>query len=393
MEETTTDADAPKASAAMFTFSEGTSQHRMFQLIGWAFFFVPALVIPYILPNFRVSQFGQVIAFSVALLGMNMVIGYSGLLSIGHIAFMGTGAYLTVILVNDNRWDVWMTLPVVIIANFVFGALLGFPALKIKGLYLALVTLALAYTFPILLKIDEWGIARRTGGDNGKNLAEAVKPPGWARSLLFINGRKPQEQQAIYQYFCLFVLALICFLIVRNIIKSRPGRSMIAIRDNQIGAAVSGVPLNMTKVLTFAISAAVTGVSGSMLAVNLNSVGPTSFDFNYAILTIMGLVLGGVATLHGNWVGALLLVFIQDLTSRVSIPPIIPKGSPLTRAVFGIVLVLVAFFMPGGVVSFATKLKRKFVRVIPQVPKGSSMDTATLSVDSSESGTLSGAAR
>ena len=357
---------------ALITAKEGSGAHRSFQLVGWGIFAFFAVVVPYTLPNFRVTQFGQAIAFGVIILGINLIIGYTGLLSIGHIAFAGGGAYITMILVNDNGWDYWMTWFVVIVSCFAFGLLVGLPALRITGLYLALVTLALAYTFPILLKIDEWGIATKTGGDNGRTIGEVLRPPSWARSMFFLNGKNPQEQQAIWQYICFFATAFVVFLLVRNLIQSRPGRGIVAIRDNQIGAAVSGVNISMYKVVIFGISAAVTGIGGSLLAINLASVGPSSFDFRYAILSLMGLVLGGVATLHGNWIGGIMLVFLQDLASRVEFTAIpffrIERGSPLTQAVFGLVLVLVAFFAPGGVMSLAKKIKVKIIRVIPNQP-------------------------
>ncbi len=352
----------------MFTFKQGSSQHRTFQAVGWACLVIPALLLPYILPSFRVSQLAQGLGWGVAILGMNMVIGYSGLISLGHIAFTGLGAYITATLINENRWDMWMTLPVVFVICFLFGALIGLPALKIKGLYLALVTFALAYTFPILVKIEGGGIAQRTGGDNGRTLTEILAPPGWAQSLLGISGKNGPTREAMYKYFTFLLLTAIMFLLVRNIMKSRAGRAMIAIRDNQIGAAVSGVDLNRHKVLTFSISAAVAGIGGSMIAVVLNSVGPTSFDANYAILTLMGLVLGGVATQHGCWIGGMLVVFLQDFAPRII--NILPFKLDVVyaRAIFGILLVLVAFFAPGGIVSLGRQLKARVVKVIPEPP-------------------------
>src|SRR5687768_1899124 len=96
----------------LLSFMHGSTQHRSYQIVSWGLVFLVAIILPYLLPNFRVSQFAQAFAFGVAILGMNMAIGFSGLLSIGHIAFMGTGAYTTMILINDNRWDLWMTLPI-----------------------------------------------------------------------------------------------------------------------------------------------------------------------------------------------------------------------------------------------------------------------------------------
>jgi branched-chain amino acid transport system permease protein len=353
--------------AAALVVHQGDSRHRTFQAVGWGIFALFCLAVPYLLPGFRVGQFAQVIGWSVVILGMNMVIGYSGLISLGHIAFAGLGAYAATVLINENGWDFWMTLPIVVVVCFLFGVLIGLPALKIKGLYLALVTLALSYTFPILVKIEQGGIARRTGGDNGRTWDEKILPTG-ATKWLALGREGADVQEKIVKYWMMFALAAVCFLLVRNIIKSRPGRAMIAIRDNQIGAAVSGVNLNQHKVVTFGISAAVTGVGGAMVAAVLDSVGPTQYDANYAILTLMGLVLGGVATLHGCWIGGVLLVFIQDFAPRIleRLPGDIPPA--YARAVFGVILVLVAFFAPGGLMSLAKIIKARIIQVIPKPP-------------------------
>lgn len=366
----TTSAGGGAKSTAMFTFQEGSSQHRTFQAVGWLCLALPLILAPYLLPSFRVAQLAQCAGWAVAILGMNMAIGWSGLLSLGHIAFTGLGAYTTTILINESRWDFWMTLPVAFVICFLFGALVGLPALKIKGIYLALVTFSLAYTFPILLKIEGGGIARRTGGDNGRNLDEKMVPTGWMRSVLMVDGSDESTRIAVYKYFGMLIVAAICFLLVRNILRSRPGRAMLAVRDNQIGAAVSGVPLNKQKVATFALSCAIAGVGGSMIAAVLDSVGPTVFDANYAIITLMGLVLAGVGTLHGCWLGGIMVVFLQDLAPRmVDKIPVIDVDVVYARAIYGLMLVLVAFFMPGGIVSFMRKLKNRLVKVIPKIPE------------------------
>ena len=362
-------ATAARPAGPLLTFKQGSSQHRTFQVIGWACLAIPLLVMPYILPSFRVGQLAQCAGWAVAILGMNMVIGYSGLISLGHIAFTGLGAYTTTIMINESSIPFWATLPIAFVVCFAFGALVGLPALKIRGLYLALVTFALAYTFPILVKIEGGGIARRTGGDNGQNLRHRLLPTRLTRSLLMLNGKDDPSKVAIYKYFVLLLIAAVCFLLMRNIVKSRAGRAMIAIRDNQIGAAVSGVPLSRQKVLTFAISAAFAGIGGSMLAGAIDSVGPTTFDANYAVLTLMGLVLAGAATLHGCWVGGLLVVFLQDFAPRlVKHIPFVHASPVYARAVFGVILVLVAFFLPGGIVSAARRVKARVVRVIPARP-------------------------
>ena len=355
--------------APLLVVREGTRQHRIYQVVGWACLVVPLLLAPYILPSFRVAQLAQAAGWAVAILGMNMVIGWSGLLSLGHIAFTGLGAYMTAIFINEYRWDFWMTLPVAFVVCFLFGAIVGLPALKIKGLYLALVTFALAYTFPIILKIEGGGIARRTGGDNGRTLVEGLKPTSWMRSVLGLGSEDISTRIAVYKYFAMLIVAFVCFVLVRNIMKSAMGRSMIAIRDNQIGAAVSGVNLNRQKVLVFGISAAFAGIGGSIIAGVLDSVGPTVFDANYAILTLMGLVLAGVATLHGCWIGGLLVVFLQDFAPRlIKNLPIIHPDVQYAAVIFGLVLVLVPFFLPQGILSFTRQARARFVRVIPARP-------------------------
>jgi len=376
---------------SFFTVKQASPQHRTFQAIGWGIFAVAAVLVPLMMPNFRVTQFGQAIAFGLAILGMNLAIGYAGLLSLGHIAFMGTGAYMTMILVNDYGWDYWESFFAALLVCFVFGLIVGLPALRIRGLYLALATFALAYTFPIILKVEQWGIAKRTGGDNGRTIREVLRPPSWARDLPTIKGN-PQEQQAAWQYWCFFVTAFVAFVVVRNLLKSRPGRAVNAVRDNQIGAAVSGVNLSVYKVVIFGISAAVTGLGGCLLAISLASVGPSSFDANYAILTLMGLVVGGVASLHGSWIGGLVVVFLQDLASRVTFTAIpffkIERGSPLTRAIC-LVLVLVAFFAPGGVMSLCHSIKARIIKVIPTPPADADKITPAYVEPAEEEGTLS----
>ena len=367
------------ATKPMFLLQAGTSQHRMYQAFGWLCLAIPMILAPYMMPSFRVAQLAQCAGWGVFLLGMNVCIGWTGLLSLGHIAFCGVGAYTTTILINESGWDFWMTLPMAFIVCFIAGGLVGLPALKIKGLYLALVTFALAYTFPILLKIEGGGIARRTGGDNGRNLEDKLVPTETIRKLLFINGEGTDESTriAVYKYVVAVLVLLVCFLIVRNILGSRAGRSMIAVRDNQIGAAVSGVPLNKTKVLAFALSAAIAGIGGSLIAMVLDSVGPSVFDANYAIITLMGLVLAGVGTLHGAWLGGVFVVFLQDLAPRaVGLIPVFDVDVVYARAIYGLMLVLVAFFMPGGVVSFGRKWRARVIQVQPKVPDTSHLPRA-----------------
>jgi branched-chain amino acid transport system permease protein len=362
----------------VLTVHEGSRGHRAWQYAGWGLFAFFVLVTPYLLDSFRVQQVNQALYFAVAVLGVNLVIGYSGLISLGHGAFMGIGGFLTVILVEDEGWPVWATLLVIIPVAFLVGVLVGVPALRIKGLYLALVTLALAYAFPIILKISEFGIEERTGGDLGRTISlDKQVQPGRLKGLLLLNGRGAPQQEQIYKYWIFVLVTGICFLLVRNIVKSRAGRAIIAIKENQTGAAVSGVPLTTYKVVTFGLSAVFAAVGGWMYATLLNEASPSSFGPILAISLLLALVLGGVYTLQGALVGGLLFVFVDDLRRRVELTSVfgwrpsffqIADGSPLTQAVLGVILILIAFFAPGGVVWICRRFRASLIRVIPAIP-------------------------
>lgn len=365
-------------SSALFTFKEGSSQHRTFRIVTWTLFGLFLIALPYILTamfgEFQVARMNKAIYLGVAILGLNLVIGYSGLIALGHSAFLGLGAFVTTTLIMDHGWDYWMTIPVSMLAAFVVGVLLGIPALRIKGLYLALLTVAFAAVFPTLAKLDKWGIADRTGGVNGRNITEKIVAPDWVQAILFIDDTP--DQQAIYRYFIILALAIVAFWSVSNLLKSRPGRAIVAIRDNETGAAVSGVNLPLYKTITFGISAAIGGLGGVMWAMNTAFVHELDFGFaQLAVPLLVGLVIGGVATIEGGIFGALVFVFVGEFTRNLGL-------DILSQALFGIILILVTFFAPGGLAGLYKSIRSRIVQVIPQPPEGAMVadepaDTAT----------------
>jgi branched-chain amino acid transport system permease protein len=360
---------------SLLTLKQGSKEHRTYLFITWGLFLLFAIALPYILTavfgEFQVSRMNRALFMAVAILGLNLVIGYSGLIALGHSAFIGIGAFVTTTLVQDHNWDYWMTIPMSMFACFCVGVLLGIPALRIKGLYLALVTVAFASVFPTLAKIDKWTIADRTGGVNGRRIQESVAAPSWVQSILRID--ETPAQQVIYRYFIIAFLTGLTFLLVRNLIKSRPGRAIVAIRDNETGAAVSGVNLPLYKVMTFGVSASFGGLAGMMWAMDRAFVAEQDFTFVLAIDLLVGLVIGGVATLQGGLAGALVVVFVREWTKSLVIPlgfTTIDGGGPLSQAIFGFILIFVTFFAPGGLVSAFRLLKGLFVKIIPQPPEG-----------------------
>lgn len=360
----------------LLTMKQGSSQHRTYLIVAWGLFLLLALALPYILTavsgEFMVGRMNRALYLSVAVLGVNLVVGYSGLIALGHSAFVGIGAFTTASLIQDHGWDYWMTIPVAMCFGFVVGVLLGIPALRIRGLYLALLTIAFAAMFPTLAKLDKFTIADRTGGVNGRRIEEAMVAPDWVRSIIRIDDTS--DQQAIYRYFVIAFFTALAFLVTRNLIKSRPGRAIIAIRDNETGAAVSGINLPLYKTITFGVSAALGGLAGVLWAMNSAFVAEQDFQFApLAVPLLIGLVIGGVGTLQGGFIGALVYVFVNEWTKsldeRLSDWGVeIANVEKLTPAIFGLILILVTFFAPGGIAGFGTLLKSKVIRVIPQAP-------------------------
>jgi branched-chain amino acid transport system permease protein len=349
------------------TVAAGSSQHKTHRMIAWALLAIAIVALPFILPEFQVSRMNRVLFLAMAILGLNLVLGYGGLLALGHSVFIGLGAFLTTWLVQDHGWDYWMTIPISMGACFIFGGLLALPALRIRGLYLALITIALATVFPSLAKIDAFGIAEATGGANGREIDEKVLPPSWAQDIGF-NVDEPSR----YRYFIVVFFTILAFWAVSNLLKSRPGRAVVAIRDNETGAAVSGVDVVRWKLLNFAISASLGGLAGVMWAMDRAFVAEQGFGFLLAVDLLVGLVIGGVATVPGALVGAFIVVFVREFTKGLQIPlgfVTIDGEGPLSQAIFGAILILATFFAPGGLVWMFRQVRAKLYRVIPQAPE------------------------
>jgi len=354
-------------SNSLLTVGQWSKQHRTWQAAWCAVLVVVIILLPYILPEYNVSRVNRAMFMAVAILGLNMMIGYAGLLAVGHSAFIGIGAFTTATLVADHGWDFWMTIPMAMLFCFGIGVLFGRPALKIKGLYLALLTFAFSVAFPTIARIDKWGIADRTGGVNGRRIDEELLAPEWVQSLLGIE----VEESVIYRYFVMVGLTAIAFLLVRNLIGSRPGRAITAIRDNEVGAAVSGVNIALYKTVTFGLSASLGGLAGAMWAMDRSFVAEQDFGFKLAVDLLVGLVIGGVATLSGPIFGALVVVFVHHYSKSVFINlgfyELSGEG-PLSEAVFGVVLILTTFFASGGIASAIRCVRARIITVVPKPP-------------------------
>jgi len=373
---------------ALVTLKQGSAKHRAYVIGAWV---VVAAVLVYVPlayktgfapgsidKGFRISQLNDVIAYAVAILGLNLVVGFSGQLSLGHSAFVGLGAYTTIILVSDHNWSYFATIPVAAGLCFVVGLIVGIPALRIRGLYLAIVTLSVAYVFPTLVLKYE----TLTGGPNGKKpgrgLAKLV-PPDW---MPFSDAGR--LAQPLWVYCILLTIAVLLFLAARNFLKSRPGRALVAVRDNQTSAAVNGINLPMYKAMAFGVSAAYGGVAGSMLMMNRPFASDVQFGLSLAIFLIVGLVVGGAGTVSGAIPGAMIYVFVPYFMSewtndQKGMPPGLKQvseplfnwlekrqgGGAIAGVFFGLGLMLFVFLLPGGFIDGMRRLRARCVQVIP----------------------------
>ena len=276
----------------------------------------------------------MVLAYAIALLGLNILTGYNGQISLGHGAFFALGAYAAAILMEQAGAPYWATIPAAGVFCLIVGYLFGRPALKLEGLYLALATFALGVAMPQLLKykhLEAW-----TGGVQGIVL---MKPdPPWGLPL------------TADQWLYLFALgvALLMFVIAHNLLQSGSGRAMRAIRDHAMAAEAMGVDNRHYKSMSFGVSAAYTGVGGALSAIAVQFVSPDSFTLFLSISLLVGIVVGGVGTLWGAFFGALFIMFVPSLAEKVS------KAAPW--AVYGVVLIAVMFAMPGGVMGLLRRI-------------------------------------
>jgi branched-chain amino acid transport system permease protein len=284
------------------------------------------LVLPQVNDAATVLNLDTAITLAIAALGLNLLTGYSGQISVGHGAFYGVGAYTTAILVADHGWPFLATTVAAAVVAFVVGVIVGLPALRIRGLYLALVTLALAVLFPQVIK----RFSEVTGGTQGKSVGR-FREPDWS-GLAF-------DQ---WLYYLFFAIALLCWLLTRNLIRSRVGRALVAMRDNEIGAEVLGVNLAFYKVVTFGVSAMLAGIGGSLSVYQTGFVDARSFDVRLSIEILVAVVVGGVATISGPAIGAFFVQFVPEWT----------KGSneQLSPVLFGAVLIIMMMVAPGGIV-------------------------------------------
>jgi branched-chain amino acid transport system permease protein len=290
----------------------------------------------------------QALYLAIAAMGLNLLTGFNGQVSIGHGAFFGVGAFTTAILMDDHGWSFESTLPMSLLLTAAIGVAVGFPALRVRGLQLALVTLGLAVLLPSVLNKYVKGIGN----------TPLVQP----RSTEFSSLLDGLDNDQWMYYFCL-VTVVVLFVAARNLMNSRTGRAMIATRDHELAAATVGVNLAATKVGAFAISAAYAGIAGSLsVMVEGQAVGNNpALYFQRSIEFLVAMVIGGTATIFGPLVGAFVLVVLRRNTEGL-----IEGKEILSPALYGAGLIVIMYVLPEGIVGGVRRLTARFARRTPQ---------------------------
>lgn len=292
------------------------------------------LVLSFAAADYSLRLLNHAVIAAVAVIGLNFAFGFAGLISIGHAAFVGLGAYTLAILTTRYGWSPWAAMPVAVALTALFSALIGFPLLRLKGHYLALATLGLNVSFSIVAM--NW--MEVTGGTNG-----IARIPAFA-----VAGHGLTEERE-FLWFALVVLALAA-LAASLIHRSRHGRAMMAVRDDETASAMTGMNTTAVKMSAFVLSAVYAAVAGCLFAGHMRFISPDDFNYAHSITYLAMLIVGGEGTIVGAIVGAVLLTLLPEWLRFLGTAYL---------AVFGLVLLLILVFQPSGLTGLGQRLRRR----------------------------------
>lgn len=303
------------------------------------------IIFPMFAGNYWTYNLTLACIYAIVALGLNLLIGYTGQISMGHAAFYAIGAYTVAFLTMTLGWSFWLALPLAGVVAAAAGLIVAIPALRLSGLYLAIATMGFGFIVEQLAV--QWKSV--TGGANGM----MVDRPS-------ILGHSLNSDQS---YYYLVIAVLIIFvLITKNIIRTPPGRAFVAVRDSEVAAQTMGIPLAKIKIQAFSISAFYTGVAGGLFAPLINFIGPDNFNILESINFIVMIIVGGAASIHGPIFGALFITLLSELirVGKDFLPAIVVEKVGFQTAVYGLILMAFILFEPQGLYGRWLKIKYMF---------------------------------
>ena len=295
-------------------------------------------------------------AMSIVLLGLSFLTGASGQISLGNGAFMGVGGFVMAIWANHHATTpIVVTLLIAVVCGALVGLLLGLPATRLRGPYLAGMTLAFAVAFTFILStFSSW-----TGGDSGLQLPTEATAPRWLDGF-FHADTSPLTTTTLYLTDFTIIVAGVAFFFMANLFASRTGRSMRLIRDNDVAAELVGVSLPRTRVVAFMVSSAYAALGGALLTLIDNSVSPQTYSFALSVTILSLIVIGGIGTISGALIGGIIYAFstnvISWITTQTGLNPQGNFASQLNGIIFGGLLILTMLFAPLGIAGAARLL-------------------------------------
>lgn len=308
---------------------------------------------PVMLDEYWLAQLTFVLIYSVVGLGLMLLAGFTGLFSIGHAAFLGVGAYTEAVLAAQG-WPFPLSLAMAAGLSALVGAVVGLPALRVKGIYLGIATLSFGF-------IVEEGLARWesvTGGNAGKQV-EAIQILGW----------KADTEVGFYGV-CLGVTVLSTLAVI-NLLRAPTGRAFVAIRDSEISAQSMGIHLARYKTLSFMISASLAGIGGALYAHKMQFISPDQFSILQSIDLLLMVVIGGLGSIHGAFLGAIFLITMPQIIAlgKDYLPEVMAQAPGLQAVVYGLVLIGFVLFEPMGLYGRWLKVRTWF-QLFPFYRKG-----------------------
>ncbi len=302
---------------------------RRFYMPGLMATIVMVVAFPFVFSLYQTNVMITALIYVVVGLGLNIVVGLAGLLDLGYVAFYAVGAYSYALLNVHYGVTFWMALPIGAALAFLFGILLGFPVLRLRGDYLAIVTLGFGEI--IRLVLENWN--EFSFGPSG--IANIPKPGLFGLDLSL-------QQSTTFIYFLMIGLALMTIFVVRRLQDSRIGRAWIALREDEVACQAMGIDKTRTKLSAFALGATWAGMGGVVFAAKTTFINPTSFTIWESIIILCVVVLGGMGSILGVIVGALILILL---------PEYLRAFSEFRMLIFGVILVMMMVFRPGGIIS------------------------------------------